>query len=333
MDSRDRTGLDRFRLAGNGHQEARLQLEAGRALARKGAVEEARRLFHAALEADPACLDANLELARLARGPAERQAYLDQAQALDPTHPAVHPPARHRATAAQQPLPQPRTPARRGTSSRGWVLLSLVVVAALLLAALLVWGPVDASLARLLPTAAPTVPPTPTLTATEIAARFVPQLEAALDGQNWQRALDIVDIIRGLDPTGPLVQHWAPTTHLRYGQYLVDGASFEKALAQFDQALDWAPDDPQVALWQLVTRAYLDGDRAFARGDWDAAIAAWLPAFERFPEYADLGDLLVETYRRRGQAAIDTASAPADWEAAIDGLSAGRQHFAADAEL
>ncbi|MEJ2208215.1 MAG: tetratricopeptide repeat protein [Anaerolineae bacterium] len=349
MDSRHRTGLDRFRAAGNSRQEAELRLQAGRALARKGAVEEARRLFHAALEADPACLDANLELARLARGPAERQAYLDQARALDPAHPALRPPARRQPAAAPQPQSQVRVqpppprlptrpPARHGAPSRVRVLASLVVAAALLLAALLIWGPVDASLARLLPTATPSAPPTPTLAPAEIAARFVPQIEAALDGQDWQRALDIVDIMQGLDPGGPLVQEWAPAAHLRFGQSLVADGHFEEALAQFDQAAAWAAGDAGsgdagARLWQQVTGAYLDGDGAFARDDWEAAIAAWLPAFEQFPEYADLADRLAEAYRRRGQAAIDAAIAPADWDAAIDGLSAGRQHFAGDAEL
>jgi tetratricopeptide (TPR) repeat protein len=218
------------------------------------------------------------------------------------------------------------------------ILLGLVVAATLLLAALLVWGPVDASLARLLPTRVPPVPPPPTLAPAEIAARFVPQIEAALEGEDWQRALDIIDIMRGVDPGGPLVQHWAPTTHLRYGQYLVDEGRFEEALVQFTEAVAWGPDEAspgegRAVLWQQVTGAYLDGDGAFAQSDWNAAIAVWLPAFERFPDYADLGDRLLEAYRRRGQAALDAAVAPDDWGAAIDGLSAGRQHFVDDDEL
>lgn len=345
MDLSDKTGLHRFRTAGDGRHEARLRLQAGRALARGGAVEEARRLFHSALEADPACADANLELAHLARSPAERQAYLDQARALDPTHPALRP-AEKRPAAAQRPAhpqvqvsppPAPRLrdgpPVRHGTASRVPILLALVLVAALLLAALLIWGPVDASLARLLPPAVPAAPPTPTLAPAEIAARFVPQLEAALDGQDWQRALDIVGIMQGVDPDGELVLAWAPVAHLRYGQSLVDGGHFEEALAQFDQAVAWVPGDAGAGLWQQVTRAYLGGAAAFSRSEWPAAIEAWLPAFGQFPEYADLGDRLAEAYRRQGQAAIDGASAQGDWDAAIEGLSAGRQRFTDDPEL
>jgi len=329
MVSSDRTGLDRFRSAAEASKEAELRLQAGRALAREGAHEEARCLFHAALEADPSCLDANLELARLARGPAERQAYLRQARAIDPTHPGLLAATAAPRRARPQPQARPPQPRRRRTSSQVWILLALVVAAALLLAALLIWGPVDASLARLLPTAVPTAPPTPTLAPAEVAARFVPQIEAALNGQDWERALAIVDIMQGVDPSGPQVQHWAPIAHLRFGQHLVDGGRFEEALAQFDRAVAWAPGDAQVNLWQQVTRAYLDGALAFSRGDWAAAIAAWLPAYEQFSEYSDLDGRLVETYRRQGQAAIDEAN----WDAAIDGLAGGRQSFAGDAEL
>lgn len=322
MVSSDRTGLHRFRMAGDAQKVADLRLLAGRLLSRQGASEEARRLFHAALEADPACLAANLELARLARDPAERQAYLHQALALDPTH------AEALEALAPSERPQPRQRQGRGLSRR-WTLLALVLVAGLLLAALLVWGPVDASLARLLAPAAPTLTPTPTLAPAEIVARFVPQIETALAEQNWNRALEIVEIMHGLDPAGQKVHHWAPIVHLRYGQDLVQRSRFEEALDQFDQAIAWAPKDSEIERWQQVTRDYLDGQRAFSGGDFGSAIEAWAPAFESLPEYADLADRLAEAYRRQGQAAIDDT----DWDLAIANLSQGRQRFPQDVEL
>jgi tetratricopeptide (TPR) repeat protein len=329
MISSERTELRRFRKAGDVRQEAELQVQAGRLLARRGAHEEARRLFHGALEADPSCVAANLGLARLARDPAERQAYLYQVLALDPlnaealagtsapeTPRSEHPSSRRRAS-------------QKRAASRVWGLLALTVAAGLMLAAILIWGPVDASLAWLLAPAAPTASPTPTLAPAEIVARFVPQIEAALSGQDWDRALEIVEIMHGLDPSGPEVKHWAPLIHLRYGQDLVQGARYQEALPNFEQAVAWAPGDPEAAQWQQVTGSYLAGESAFAVEDWAAAIEAWAPAYEQLPAYHGLAGRLAEAYRRQGLAAIDAAN----WDGAIAGLSAGRQHFPDDGEI
>lgn len=330
MVSSDRAGLHRFRRAGNANREAELHLQAGRSLAREGAHQEARRLFHAALEADPTCLDANLELARLARSPAERQAYLQQALALDPNHPEAQAAMAARAAPAGAPRrerPPRRQESHRSTAWRVWILLALVLLAGLLLVAILLWGPVDDSLAWLLPPGAPTT--APTLAPAEIATRFVPQLEAALGGEDWARALEIVDIMEGLDPSGQDAQHWAPLTHKRYGQALVQASRMEEALAQFDQAIAWAPGDPEAGLWQGVTRSYLEGELAFSRGEWAAAIGTWLLAYERFPDYGDLDERLAEGYRRQGQAAMEAE----DWDGAVASLSDGHQRFPQDAEL
>ncbi len=338
MVSSDRTGLHRFRRTGHAQREAELHLQAGRALAREGAYQEARRLFHAALEADPTCLDANLELARLARSPAERQAYLGQVLALDPAHPealaaaaTASAPATARSQTQPRPQPQPRPPRRQDSrepaSWRVWILWGLVLLAGLLLAVMLMWGPVGDSLALLLPPGMPTAAPTPA--PGEIATRFVPKLEAALVSEDWDRALEIIEIMQSLDPSGQDVRYWAPRAHMRVGQALVQAGRMQEALAQFDQAVAWVPGDPEAGLWQQVTRLYLDGELAFSRGDWTAAIDTWLRAYEQFPEYANLGDRLAEGYRRQGQAAMDAA----DWEGAVASLSDGHQHFPDNAEL
>jgi tetratricopeptide (TPR) repeat protein len=210
-----------------------------------------------------------------------------------------------------------------------WALPVLGMVTGLLLTALLLGGPVDAGLGWLLPPATPVVTPAPTLMPSEIAARFVPQMEAALAGEAWDRALDIVEIMQGVDPGGQAVEHWAPLVHLRFGQALVEGSRFHEALAQFDQAVAWSPDDSEARLWQQITQTYLDGMLALSHGDWAAAIEVWLPAHEQFPEYPHLGDQLAEAYRRQGQDAVDKGN----WDVAIAVLSEGHQRVPDDGAL
>ncbi len=340
MVASERAGLHPFHQARENQRNAELRLEEGRALAAEGAHQEARRLFQETLEADPSCLAAYLELARLARTPAERQAYLRQVLALDPAHgDALAALATEGATHGQGAPSRPPTNRSGGRGDgwleelQGWGLLALAVVAGLLLVlvvvALLFPGPVDAGLEWLFPPPTPTVVPTPTLMPSEIAARFVPQMEAALFGKDWDRALEIVEIMQGVDPGGQEVQHWAPLAHLGFGQDLVQGRRFPEALAQFEEAVAWAPHDPVAGLWQRLTRAYLDGDSAWSRGDWAAAIEAWLPAHDQLPGYGDLGDRLAVAYRQQGQAAIDAGS----WDEAITGLSDGHQRFPDDGAL
>jgi tetratricopeptide (TPR) repeat protein len=338
MVSSEGTHLNRFRRAKDGQEEAELRLQAGQLLIAEGAFGEARRLFQAALQADPACLPAYLELARLARSPAERQAYLRRVLALDPAHPealaglGATGALRHEgSTSRPQPPPSRRagqSDRRRRRSPGMWVLPALVVVA-LLPAALLLWRPLGNSQARLFPSAEPTALPTPTRTTAEIAARFVPQLEAVVARQDWGRAVEIVEIMQSVDPASEDVQRWAPLTHLRLGQDLVQANRFQEALAQFDQAISWAPDDPEATRWQQVTRAYLDGQLALSRDDWSGALEAWLPAYEQFPEYADLGEQLAEAYRRQGQAALEDGS----WDQAIAGLADGHERFPNNSDL
>ena len=61
--------MHRFRTGNDAKNLAQVQLEGARVLARQGDVEQARRLLRAAVQDDPACADAWLELARLATEP------------------------------------------------------------------------------------------------------------------------------------------------------------------------------------------------------------------------------------------------------------------------
>jgi len=341
----DRKNLQRFRQNADPGYQAQLNLDAARLLARQGDAAGARSLLRAAIAADPACAEAWQRLAWLADDPRDRQAYLRQVLILDPANAAARaelaqsqgvPASSHLAVSAPSPAMGRRVRVPRadaidfanranpgGPLARlvyRQLLLLLAVVATAAVAAVLVWGPVDASLAWLLPTPAPTATPLPTRTPDQILAEFAPQLETALSQANWQRAFEIVDIMDSVDPGADEVQRWAVTTHLTYGQALVQARQTTDALDQFDQAVALAPVDPQAVRWQQATRSSLAGQVALAAGDWTAAIQALTPVYDAIPDYPDTVASLAQAYRQRGIAYRQSKKykeARADLEAAL----------------
>jgi tetratricopeptide (TPR) repeat protein len=178
----------------------------------------------------------------------------------------------------------------------------------------------------LLSTATPIPTPTPTLTPSQIAAQFEPQLQTAISVKNWDRALEIVAIMSGVDPSGEQVQNWAYTTAVQYGRALVAGGRVDEAQTQFDQAVTLAPDDAEARRWQETTQMYRTGREAAEAGAWQAALESFTFAEERMPDYGDLYSRLVEAYRRQGEAAI----AVENWRLAIESLTHLRRRTPGD---
>jgi len=329
----DRTSLQRFRQSADPGQQAQLHLDAARILTQEGDAAGARRLLRAAIEADPACTEAWQRLAWLADDPDDRQAYLRRVTALDPANASARaelaglprsgnfePAAVTAPSHLVVPAPPPAAggaPARP-VSTRLLLLLAVLAVAAV--AAVLVWGPIDAGLAWLLPTPSPNSTPLPTMSPGQIVAEFGPQLEAALSQADWRRAFEIVEIMDSVDPGSDEVRRWTGATHLAYGQALVQARQTTDALDQFDQAVALVPDDAQASGWQQATRSFLAGQEALTAGDWTAAIEALTPVHDAMPDYPDAVASLAQAYRQRGIAYEQKAKykeARADLEAAL----------------
>lgn len=318
--------MQRFQGADDPAQQAQAWLEAGRIVARQGDTDEARRLFHAGVKADPGCTEAWLQLALLAQNRREREVLLRRVLVLEPDH------VQARAELARLHTPAPSSSAARRSYAqrmRRWTLGLLVVAAALFLLVLLVWGPVDRSLAGLLPTPTPLVTPTPTLTPAQLAAQFEPQLQAALSSGNWERVLELVAIMLSVDRAGEAVKDWALAAHMQYGQTLVEAGQMDEALAQFESGLTLVPDDAEAQLWRQVTQMYLRGQEALKAGDWPTAIQVLTEAHQLMADYGDLADLVIQAYRRHGQVAIEAE----DWTTAIKSLTAAHTRRSGDPEL
>jgi tetratricopeptide (TPR) repeat protein len=287
----------------------------------------------AAIRHDPLCAEAWLGLAWLAQTPQERESLLKRVLELEPGNVK----AQAKLARLKRKSTRSATGTRPASSRRRWVDWALLALALGLLGLVsLTWEPVSSSLrstfsavAWLLPPPTPTVVPTPTLTPQEIAAQFAPQLQAALSSANWDRAREIIAIMRSVDPHGEQVRQWSLETHLRYGQALVARAQAGQALSEFDQAVALAPDDADARLWQAMTQGYLTGRRALDAGDWPAAIQAFSDIRDENPDYADVSIRLVEAYRRQGQAALEAK----DWNLAIEWMTQAHERLPEDSKF
>ncbi|MGQ9598817.1 MAG: L,D-transpeptidase family protein [Anaerolineae bacterium] len=307
-----RFGLQRFR-GENPDEQARFRLEAGRLMVRQGDLDHARQLFWEAVQLDRGCAEAWLQLAWLTPDRQEREALVRQVLALEPGHLQAQAELARLQPPSALPRVRPTNPSRRWF----WVLALLILAVGFLGIALLIVGPLESSLAWLLPTSIPTIPPTLTRTPEEIAVQFVPQLEAAVANGNWDRALEIVAIMRGVAPTSRQIQERAFRVYMLGGQALVQAGKAEQAQAQFDQAVTLKPDDVEARLWQQTSQLYRAGLTALQSGQWEAAIRSFTAVQERLPEYGDASARLAEAYQHHGQAAL----ARNDWTAAIEALT------------
>jgi tetratricopeptide (TPR) repeat protein len=187
----------------------------------------------------------------------------------------------------------------------------------------------DSAIAQAIATHTPTPTPTPTMAPRELAAQFAPQLQTALDSANWDRALELIDIMQAVDPQGDEVRAWAVRTHTLYGQALVDAAQVDLAQMQFDQAVSLEPEDEEASLWQGTTQLYRTGRVAFDLGQWNGAISSFLEAYDNIPTYGDLFTRLVDSYRRKGEAAIEAQ----EWSVAIESLLESYERTPNDPEI
>jgi tetratricopeptide (TPR) repeat protein len=322
----DRVRLQRFHNANDPAIQAGVRLEASQIAARRGDLQEARRLLQAAVQIKPDYAEAWLGLAWLAQSRQERKALLRRVLALEPQHPKAQ---------AEMARLQGRLapPIANGGSHRTlvhrWILVLLILAAMVSVVAILVWGPVENSLAWLIPMPTPAPPPAPTFTPAQIAAQFAPELETTLASGDCDRALEIVAIMQSVDPSGADVQSWARNGRMQCGQALAKSGHVEAALAQFNQVLALAPGDEEARAWQQASQTYLAGQAALNQGQWDVAIRAFADTQAQMPNFGDVSTRLAEAYRYKGQAAMEQE----DWGTAVEALFQAQEQAPDDMDV
>lgn len=314
----DRSSLQRFEKELRSGEKAQIWIEASQIAEQQGDTSEARRLLRAAVDADPACVEAWLRLGLMEQDPQERARIFRQVLTLEPENPQAQ--AELSLLQAQEPDDSNSAPVLRS------VLAVLTLVASLALLAILVWGPVEESLAWLMPLPTPTATPAPTRTPAEIASQFEPQLEAAIAEGSWERAVDLVATMRGVDPTGPDTLRWAHTTYLRYGQALVEAGAHTQALEQFSTARSLDPENEEIRAWYQAAQLFLQGQEAVQAKEWDKAIEAFEKVQAQVPDYDDVVNRTLYAYRFKGE----TALAAGDNTTAIEALSIVREAMPQD---
>lgn len=354
--STPKPGLQRFHDAASG--DSAVQVEAARIAARRGNREEAKQLLRSAVKADPRCTEAWLGLAWLAETTAERRRLLRQVLAVDPGNARaraemarLHSGAPSSATAApaagqnaplsvkpaslspkpvkgnaqgpgaSRPAGTPKGGRPKGSRRRSlrWLLIP-GALALVLAVAVLALEPLVPSLASLV-TPPPTPSPSPTASPAQVAGRFVPQLEGALLNADWDRAMELVTVMRSLAPSDPGIANWARDAHVQAGQALVMDKRAGDALTHFDEAIEAVPGDQEALLWQSATQAYLAGRQALLAADWETAVSSFELVQTEIPDYGDGTSRLLEAYQGLGQASI----AASDWSRAIEAFSKVRE--------
>lgn len=212
-------------------------------------------------------------------------------------------------------LPAQTTRIARSTGRRVWVWLALIAaLIVLLLLGLSVVRPAGA--AAWLPFLAT---PTPTI-AERTAALFV-EFEAAWNERDWASALSYLAEIEALDATYPNLREGQWATHLFWGQQLEANGQLHEALAHFERALEFMPDEP-IAHWeQTITAHYLAGEESYAMGDWAGAVHNLAVVYDMDRNFNDVQPLLKDAHyqlARQFQEAGQLVEAQTEYERALE---------------
>jgi len=307
-------------------------LAQGMAAAEAGDAAWARHCFHRVLTLDDENEDAWLWLAALAPTPAGSKSYFEHVLLLHPdssaarkgikwaeermiTEGSLRGTGKPASVASTQPTTRQRAQGRtlpalgaglgklRAFTGR-WHRLLLPIALCIIAAGGSFWA---ARAGRSLwvrwanpPTPAPTPIPTATPSPEQRAASLWPQAEDALDREDWNSAVLLLERIRDLTPSDARALDNLASAYKHSGQELAEQDQIEQAIVYFDRAIRLSAGDEALQQARRHAIQYLPGRESYRQGDWQGTIELLSPIFGEDPGYLDVGPILCEAYYQHG---------------------------------
>ncbi|MFH1927728.1 MAG: hypothetical protein ABIK79_06095, partial [Chloroflexota bacterium] len=292
-------------------------LQQGISAAEAGDKGWARRCFHRVLTLEDNNEDAWLWLAVLAPTPKGSKAYFKQALLLHPNSTAARegiawaekrmrergiedtlrrspspevsdqltpPPEKTR------PLPDMRASIKTlGSFLHRWraVLLPVLLCLAALLGSFWVARTGRAVWARRAnpSTSIPTPIPTATPSPEEQVASLWFQADEAWNREDWDKAISILEEIRGVTPSDPQARLQLSSAYMHSGLELLEHNRIEQAIVYFDRAIRLNANDEALQQARRSAIRYLPGRDSYRQGDWQLTIDRLAPIFREDPSY------------------------------------------------
>jgi tetratricopeptide (TPR) repeat protein len=300
-------------------------MTAGIHAAEGGQRDQARCLFHRAVELEPERKDAWLWLAGLSADPREAIRYLRRALAIDPNDQAALDGMEWAAKRlSQQAVAAPEEPPSERRAVTRWplraarplilsawivVLVAVIIVAAIVTPSAYHW---------VIASARPTSTPTPTNL--EKIDQWRGPLERAWQDGNWPVVITTLERIRSVEPDYGGLGEWLTAAYTNYGRSLAVQQRWDEARQELNVALTMQPDYAPAQDQVKAINSYLDGVAKHNLGDWQGARQSLQVAYEIDPGYPNVQSLLYDAcfgYGMELQAAGDLLRAKEAYEAAL----------------
>ncbi len=136
----------------------------------------------------------------------------------------------------------------------------------------------------------------------DTAALLRTQVVEAQNAQDWAQAIAALTQLRYLNPSDPTIEEELAELHYQQGLALRGRGFVDEARANFEKALEFNPNSPEVRSQAELAKAYLAGVESYQEGQWANAIEQLETVWATDKTYPYLQDLLYSAYYNHGLA-------------------------------